>query len=49
MKKLEKNQMELVNGGKAVSKEEYCATARMIIDNNEVSDAIKGYVNYLCM
>ncbi|MDA3781323.1 MAG: hypothetical protein PF487_14015 [Bacteroidales bacterium] len=46
MKKWKKEKMEKVSGG--VSKAEYCATAKKILQKNAVDSVTAGYVAYLC-
>lgn len=46
MKELSTKQMENVQGG--ATKEEYCKTARMIIQNNDISWEMIEYVAKIC-
>jgi len=44
MKKLELKQMETFNGG--VNVQEYCATLKMIMDNNPITESMLFFYDY---
>lgn len=44
MKTLQLNQMQKLQGG--VTEQEYCATLKMIMDNNEVSESMEFFYQY---
>lgn len=49
MKELSNKQMEVIyGGGHIVTKEEYCATAKMIIENNDIAVETMILVKKIC-